>query len=401
MTRFRYRATDDKGQAVTDTMEARTARQVIARLHERGLTISAVEEIDKPRGLLRVSERLTMQELQAFVRQLHAITRSDLPLAPALKSLAADLPGGRFKAAVERLRQDIEQGLSLDEALEKRHAAFPQVFVDIVRAGQAAGNLSGVLQLYLHHTERVVRFRNTLKIAMTYPAIVLGVTALIVVFLLTTVVPIFGDIFNEFGGMLPMPTKLLVSASRTFNDISVWMAIAIVVFCIGLYLLRRNIAHFESGRIGLDWLRLHTPFYGRLHYLLAVSRFARTLSLMLASRASLLPGLELAGAASGSALLRRAVDEASLRIANGDRLADAFAATGFFSYHFCWLLRLGEERGEAEIALEGAADAMEQELSAKDRLLGNLLSPFLIVIVGVIIGGIVVSLYLPVFSFGF
>ncbi len=122
---------------------------------------------------------------------------------------------------------------------------------------------------------------------------------------------------------------------------------------------------------------------------------------MLASRASLLPGLELAGAASGSALLRRAVDEASLRIANGDRLADAFAATGFFSYHFCWLLRLGEERGEAEIALEGAADAMEQELSAKDRLLGNLLSPFLIVIVGVIIGGIVVSLYLPVFSFGF
>lgn len=400
MTRFRYRAVDDKGKAFSDTMEAASARQVVARLRERGLTVNTVEELDKPRGLLRVSEQLTWEELQLFTQQLHAITHSDLPLAPALKTLADDLHGGHLKSAIEALYRDIEQGLSLDEALERRHAHFPALFADIVRAGQAAGNLSGVLQMYLRYTERMVAMKGALKSAMVYPLLVVAVGLCIMVFMLMTVIPLFADMFQEFGGPLPAPTRFWVGVSDSFRLYWPYLLVGGLVAAGAVYLVRKSLVRIETGRIALEWLRLRMPVWGRLRYLMVVSRFARTLALLLASRVPMMQSLELAGAVSGSPLLQRALDDAALRIANGERLADAMAGTGFFAYHFCWLLGMGEDRGEAELALDGAADAMERELAGRDRMFGALLGPLLVIVVGGIIGIMVFSLYLPIFALG-
>ncbi len=400
MTRFKYRATDADGNAFVDTMEAQSARQATAKLQERGLTVNSVEEVNKPRGLLRVSKQLTWDELHLFTQQLHAITRTNLPLPAALRSLAADLKGSRLKPILEELQRDVEQGVALDEAIERQQGAFPPLYADIIRAGQATGNLPGVLYLYLRHTERMLSLKGTLKTALAYPVMVIILGAAIMGFMLLYVVPIFADIFTEFGGRLPRPTQFWVNASDNVARYWPQMLIGIAGAVVAFYALRRFIESFDRGRIRLDWLRLHIPVVGHLRYLLAVSRFARTLAMLLASRAPLLTSLELAAAASGSPLLQRAVEEACLRVAGGERIADALAGTGFFAYHFCWLLGMGEDRGEAELALENVAETMESELRAQDRTLGVMLGPSLIVIVGLLVASLVISLYLPIFTLG-
>lgn len=400
MTRFRYRATDAKGDPFMDTMEADSARQVTVKLQERGLTVNSVEEVGKPKGLLRISKQLNWDELHLFTQQLYAITRTNLPLPAALRSLAADLKGSRLKPVLEAIQKDVEQGVALDVAIEKQHEAFPPLFADVVRAGEATGNLAGVLQLYLRHTERMLTLKGTLKTALAYPVIVVLLGTVLMGFLLTRVMPMFAEIFTEFGGDLPAPTKFWIRMGDTVSQDWPSLCIGVAVVLTTLHLIRRGMERFEGGRVRLDWLRLHTPLVGHLRYLLAVSRFSRTLAMLLASRAPLLPSLDLAAAASGSPLLQRAVAEASLRVAGGERIADALSGTGFFAYHFCWLLGMGEDRGEAELALENAAETMESEILSKDKILGATLAPVMVIIVGLLIGSVVFSLYLPIFTLG-
>ncbi len=400
MTRFRYRATDADGKAFVDSMEAESARKVTARLRERGLTVNSVMEVDKPRGFFRVSKQLNWEELHLFTQQLYAITRTSLPLPAALKSLAADLKSSRLKPVLESIQKDVEQGVSLDAAIDKQYEAFPSLFADVIKAGEATGNLSGVLQIYLHHTERMLALKGTLKTSLAYPLVVVLLGMLIMGFLLVKVVPVFAEIFTEFGGDLPAPTKFWVNMGDVVLYDWPMICLSITGTIMTLYLIRRLMERFERGRIRLDWLRLHTPIIGRIRYLHAVSRFSRTLAMLLASRVPVLPSLELAAAASGSPLLQNAVGEANLRVAGGERIADALAGSGFFAYHFCWLLGMGEDRGEAELALESAAETMEGELLSRDRVLGSTIAPVIIIIVGLLIASLVVSLYLPIFTLG-
>jgi len=400
MTRFRYRATDADGKPYVDTMEADSARQVTKKLQERGLTVNTVAAVDKPKGLLHISKELSWEELRLFTQQLYAITRTNLPLPAALRSLAADLKGSRLKPVLEGIQKDVEQGVSLDAAIEKQHEAFPPLFSDVVKAGEATGNLSGVLQIYLHHTERLLNLKGTLKMALAYPLMVVLLGAFIMGFLLTKVVPVFAEIFMEFGEHLPAPTRFWINVSNTVSHKWPSIVLCITVIIIALYLLRKVMARFEGGRIRLDWVRLHIPIIGRLHYLLAMTRFTRTLAMLMTSGAPILQSLELAAAGSGSPMLQRAVEEASLRVAGGERIADALAGTGFFAYHFCWLLGMGEDRGEAELALENAAEIMESEILGRDKMLGITLAPVAIITVGLVIGNFIVAMYLPIFTLG-
>lgn len=400
MTLYRYRAVDDQGQPIEDTMEAGSARQVTQRLHERGLTVNAVEELHKERGLFRISKRLTWDDLNLFSEQLVAIARSELPLAPAIKALAADLRNPRLKPVLDRLGQDLERGASLEEAIMNQHTSFPKLYPAIIKAGEATGNLAGVLQLLTNYSSRIVGLRNTLQMALAYPITVIVIAACVISFMLLKVVPVFAEIFHEFGGQLPAPTLFWVrmgdSLQRHWSGIIIGVSVLIIAVQVGRRVLRRT----ETGRCWLDSIRLHVPMLGHLHYLLALSRFSRTLGVLLASRVPVLESLELAAAASDSPLLQRAAEEAGLQVAGGERIADALAGTGFFGHHFCWLLATGEDRGEADTALESLAIGFDREVASRDKLLSVMASPVLIVILGGIIVSIIVSLYLPIFSLG-
>ncbi len=400
MTQYKYRTVDEEGTAVEGTMDASSARQVTRRLQERGLTVNTVEELHAPKGLLRVSPRLTWDELALFSDQLSAVARSDLPLAPALRALSQDLRGSRLKPVLDGLHKDLEAGATLEEALRNQHEAFPKLYATVIQAGESSGNLSGVLQLLCRHSARLVNLRHSLRVALTYPAVLLVLGTLILWFMLVKVVPVFAEIFGEFGAAMPAPTRFWVGTAQFMAEKWTVLIIGACLVIIATHLGGRMLRQSPSGRSWLDWVKLHVPVLGRLYYLMAVERFARTLALLLYSRVAVLDSLELAAAASDSAQLQRAVDEAILQVASGETISDSLAGTGFFGHHFCWLLGTSEERGEVEQALDALADSYQREVGTRDNMIAALLSPAIVVILGLLIASVVISLYLPIFTLG-
>lgn len=400
MTEFRYRAVDSQGEAVTGTMEAVTAHEATQALSEKGLTVNAVIEAHPQRGIPNRNRPLSWDDLQIFTEQLASIVKGGLPLAQSLHFLAQDLRHPRLKFLLEALHADLDKGESLETAIARQGDAFPKVFTAMVRAGESTGNLAGVTQLMADYSSRRVQMKNALQVTLAYPVLVTIACAAVLSFLLIKVVPVYANIFAEIGGQLPAPTRFWVGLSREFAaSWPFWFGGALFLALV-LQLTRRILARSESGILWLDTVRMRMPGIGRMFYLAAAGRFARTLSLLLVSRVPVVESLQLAGAVSGSPLLQQAVDAAARAVSGGERMADALNKTGLFSAHFCWLLATGEERGEAEAALESYAEACEREVQMRDRIMGLLFMPVTVVLLGLLVGSLAISLYLPIFTLG-
>jgi type IV pilus assembly protein PilC len=400
MPLYEYRAVDGSGAAVTGTMEERSAYRVTSLLGERGLQVNDVARVDRRAGLIHLTARLGWDDLHFLNEQLLAITRSGLPLTPALKNLAQDLHRPRLRRALEALHREVDRGRTLEEAVLAHREYFPALYASIIRAGERSGNLPGVLAILTDYSGRQLEVRNRVQTAAAYPLLVLLISALVIVFLNMRVVPHFAAIFAEFGQGLPGPTRFWIGTSQFVSAhlAGVLMFIA-VLFGLGVALAIAT-SRWQSMGIAFDWLKTKLPVVGKVYYAGSVARFSRTLGLLLASRVPVLESLDLAAAGSGNALLRRAVYEASPLVAQGLRIADALESTRFFGHSFCWLLAVGEERGEAEVSLLSLADSYERQMAGLDRMISVLLSPLLIVVVGGVIGFMVLSLYLPIFTLG-
>jgi len=400
MTQYSYRAVDSEGQDLSGTMEGSSTRHVAQILQERGLTVNEVRETYPKRGLLRVVQSLTWDDIEICCQHLHSIAKGGMPLGPPLKHLAEDLRNPRLKPVLERMHQDLENGVSLEEAVERQRGALPRVFPAILRAGEASGNLAGVLQLLVEYAARMVQLKNTLQTVMIYPMLLIFASALVLWFLMVKVVPVYAEIFRDFGTKLPAPTVFWVGVSDGLSAMGWEWVLVLGGAVAALYGVRRLLERTQTGRVWSDTILLHLPGIGRTYYLVSAGRFARTLSLLLTSRVPILNSLELAGSVSGSAQIERAAEEAAVGVAGGERLSDALGRTKLFGAHFRWLLSTGEDRGEAETALDSFADACQREVMLRDKMLGLFIAPALIVIMGILIGSIVISLYLPIFSLG-
>lgn len=400
MTKFRYRAVDSEGNAVEDTIDGQSAHGVTRKLQERGLSVSSVEEAFPERGLLRVSNRLQWEDLQLLSEQLAAILRSGLPLVPSLKALADDLRHPRLKPVLDGLHQDLDRGVALEDAMERQHDRFPSVYPALIRAGEASGNLPGVLGLISEHATRMVDIKHRIQTAMIYPTILAVAATGIVIFLMLKVVPVFRDIYGDLGGHLPAPTRLLVNISAWLQGAWPAVIVAMAGLVVGLLALYGAMNRTQGGRCRLELLRLYAPWIGLTYHLAIQSRFCRMMSLLLASRVPVLDAIELAAAGAGSAVLARASEDAVLSVASGERLCDALENTHFFGHDAIWLLKTSEERGEAEQAFDSLATRFEREVAAHDQLVGVMAGPIFVIGLGVLVAFIVVALYLPIFSLG-
>lgn len=400
MAEYRYRAVDDLGQPVEGVMEEASAHRVTSILRERGLTVNTVSPVEPAPGILRVSKRMKWEEVQLFTEQLASVTRSGLPLPPAVRAMSMDLRSPRIQGILHHLHHDLERGLSFEEALARQHDAFPPLYCAIVRAGEKAGNLHGVLQMMSGYAGRMVNLKHQLQLSLAYPFMLMVVAVLIIAFLLTKVVPVYAEIFEEFGGHLPWNTKLLLFLSDVIRYHWTELLTGVSLGVIGLAVLWRLIRRGEGGRRLLESLRIRIPVMGRLYYLLSVARFARTLALLLRSGVPVVESMELAAASSGSANVEFAVGDAALHVASGERISDALGMTGYFGHNFCWLVSTGEERGEADEALDSAADMYERETAVRDRLLATFMAPTIIIITGLIVGFMVIAMYAPIFTIG-
>lgn len=404
MTQYRYTAVDSEGAPQAGEMSADSAREATARLQERGFTVNRMERADAAGGLLRVSQRLTWDELSLFAEQLRAMVQSGLPLPATLQALAADMDRPRMKKALDAIRHDLERGIPLHEAVERRHDAFPRVFPALIKAGETSGNLPGVLEVLSRYAADSARQRQELAAALTYPAILFAVLTGIAVYYNVSVFPLLREnidrgadgVLSHYADARPGVSAVVdwfLYESGNLQIIAALAALA-VVGLIARGVMRRS----EAGRYWLDWLLLHLPSAGRAHYLAALARMNQTLALLLRSRVPMIESLDLAGAASGSPVMQEALERASTRVAAGDRFADSLAKHALFGRDYCWLVGTAEDRGDLVQTLDSLAQRYQAQSDTQAKTWTSLLNGGLILAAGVVVLVFFLSFYSPVFG---
>ena len=400
MALFAYRAVDDQGNPAAGTIEEASARRVVLALQGQGLKVNSVDRIGP--GPLRFGRRtsLTWSELHQLNSQLVMITRGGLPLAPSIAAMARDVRRPRLRAILEEIRLDLEAGKPIEDAFARHPESFSPVYMALVRAGERSGNLSGIFLHLSDYSRSMVQLKNRLQEILTYPIILVLSACILISFLLLKVVPVFSDVFKDFGGRLPAPTQILVSVSNFLAchlaAISAGLALFVFAAILGILVARR----VDGAAYVRDLIKSWTPILGRLYVRASLVRFCRTLHLMLESNVPLPDSLELSAAAAGNAVLAGAIGKVSRGVAGGASLADSLEHTHYFDRGFCWLLRNAEQRGELQNALVVLEDEYDRTLSHMQATLLNVTGPAIVVAVGIIVGFIVVALYMPIFSLG-
>ncbi|MBX3176606.1 MAG: type II secretion system F family protein [Candidatus Hydrogenedentes bacterium] len=400
MTRYRYRAHNAAGHHVDDETEASSPFELIESLQAEGFTVTAVEPVGRNRLHLPGFQALRWEELRLFSEQLEAIFRSGYPLVPALAALAADIHHPALRQATEQLQSDLKSGRSLDEAFRMQEHRFPPIFGALMRAGEATGNLAGVLEMMTQHATRMAAMKHRIKSTLAYPLVLLVSAASVVLYQLLYVVPVFAEIFSEVGGVLPAPTRFLLYVSKVLVNYWPILTIAAPVLALGAVVLYLALRRTREWRHMFDTCLLYIPGAGMAYQNLVQARFCRTLALLLSARIPMIDALTLAGAASGSAVLERGIERAASAISEGGRLVDALRQTAFFSPSFYWLLGTAEERDQVEDALGNLAENAERSLRAREDMLGSLVTPAITVLAGAAVGFIVLAMYLPIFDLG-
>lgn len=346
------------------------------------------------------ARKLSWDELRFLAHELEAITRGGFPMVPALASLARDMKRSRLKDVVEAIGADLARGESLEQALKRQGNRFPPLVLALVRAGEASGDLTGVLALVSAHARSMCRITQSIRRALIYPAVLVLTSFLIFGFLLVYVVPPFQETFAAFGLKPPGLTLGFFAVSALLRAYGAAIGGGLLLAALLATILVRGTAAPETRRYWADLLLLLIPWYGRVYHAILQTRFSRTLRLLLASRLPAVESIVLAGAATGNAVAERAAEAASAQVAAGECLADALHGTGFFSHKFCWLLGAGEDRGGVEDALEHIADNLEREVGASEELFGALFAPLVTIVVAGLVGLFLIGLYVPIYEAG-
>jgi type IV pilus assembly protein PilC len=393
-TTYAYRVRDRKGSLVTGEIQADSADLVLAKLREQHFIPLEVKE--KRAGLGRefhiLPEKAKLKDLAVFSRQFATMVNSGLPLLRTLAILEEQTGSKYLAKVVGNIRLEVEQGTSLSGAMTKHPRAFSDLYVSMVRAGETAGTLDDVLLRLADTLEREVSLRRQIKSAMTYPIVVTGLVLVILTAMLVFVVPTFKDLYKQLGGTLPLPTRVLVAVS----DIVRSYFLVVVGVIVGLAFLFR---WWKRGPGALTWdkFKLRIPIFGKLFHKSALSRFARTLSVLNRSGVPILQALEIVQETVGNQLVANAVKDLQAGVKEGESIAAPLARHPVFPPMVVQMMAVGEETGALDTMLEKVANFYDEEVAATVESLTAMIEPLLIAVVGLAVGAIVISLYLPTF----
>ncbi|MFD1721182.1 type II secretion system F family protein [Amnibacterium endophyticum] len=396
---FDYRARSRAGKLVKGNIEVASESAAVAKLTAMGLAPITLVERQPGTGLNReinlgfLGPGFKINDLAVMTRQLATMTASGLALLRAVTVVADQTENTKLKAMLQDVGREIETGTSFSEALAK-HRDIPLIMVSMLRAGEAGGFLDIALAAVATTFEKEAKLRATVKSAMTYPVVVLMIALLAVVGMLLFIVPIFKDMFEGMGSQLPAPTQLLVNLSNNM----VWILPLGVVGAIAA-------AAFYRAQKNQDWFRrlthpllLRVPIFGPLMTKVAVSRFARNLSNMTSAGVPLLKALQIVGAASGNWVIEQTANRVAESVRVGGSMAGPLAEEKHFPSMVVQMIAVGEESGSVDTMLGRVADFYDEEIDATAAALTSLIEPIMIVILGGVVGGMVVALYMPIFS---
>jgi len=394
MPNFKYRAKDQQGKAVSATLEAKDKTALVELLRKRDLIIISVEET-KGRALKVTGKaKVKMDDLVIFSRQLATMVDSGIPLVQALDVLAEQIERPGFQAVVAGLRDNIETGSSLSEALSRHPGIFSALFVNMVRAGESSGMLDDILERLADYLEKSNALAHKVKSSFIYPGLVVSMAIIITSVLIFKVVPTFKGIFDTLGGELPVITQMLISFSN-FARRSAPLLLG------GLFLLAfslRRVIRTKKGRMQLDKTVLRLPIVGVLLRKVAIARFSRTLSTLVKSGVPILNSLEIVARTSGNKVVEAAVDQVRTNIREGENIAEPLARSGVFPPMVTRMIGVGEQTGELEKMLAKISDFYEEQVDTAVSGLTSLIEPIIIVFLGVVVGGIVAAMFLPIFK---
>jgi len=396
---FAYKVRDKSGKLVEGQLEAENAQLVVSKLRSMGYVPIEIEQqgkqsLSKDLKIPFFSDRIKLKDVSVFSRQFATMINSGLSMLRSLYILAEQTESKPLAAVVNQVRMDVERGASLSAALAKHPKAFNRLYVAMVRAGEAGGVLDSVLQRLATTIEKQVELRRKVKSAMTYPAVVSILVLLLVTAMLLFVIPMFQGIYGQLGGKLPVPTQILIDVSNVIRKLW-WVVFGVEIAAVWAF--RRWIAS-EEGRKRWDAIKLKMPVFGGLARKTALARFGRTLSALVRSGVPILESLDIVQETSGNWVVSEAVRDTAQQVKRGEPLSRRLEEHDVFPPMVVQMMAVGEETGALDEMLDKIADFYDQEVEATVNALTSLIEPILIVVMGVVIGGMIISLYLPMFD---
>ncbi len=393
---FAYQARDAAGKTVTGVTEALNQDNAVSSLMSRGLMVLSIEQ-KSARTQQKKAITVKSDELVVFTRQLATMVEAGLPLVSSLTALyeqADPKKQLRLRSVIGDLTARVQSGESFNEALSRQPRVFSRLYISMVRAGESGGLLSEILDRLAGFLEASSRLRKKVKSAMTYPIIVVVLAFLITAFLIIKVVPVFAGIFEDFDSALPAPTQILLNFSAFCQ--SYWWVILIGM--IAAYVGFKAFISTKSGRDFWDKYKLKMPVFGPLAHKIAMSRFSRTFAQLIRSGVPILEVIDIVAETSGNNMVEYGIRRVGQDVEKGDNLASALGKENIFPPMMVRMVGAGESTGKIDEMLEKMADFWDEEIEAMLNALTSLIEPMLIVFLGVVVGGIVIALFMPIFK---
>ncbi|MGH7382914.1 MAG: type II secretion system F family protein [Candidatus Methylomirabilales bacterium] len=396
MAVFTYSGRTRTGQTINGEMEAPNREAVVAQLRRQQVMATAVtpKARDIALNIPGLGAKVGDRDLAVVTRQLATMIDAGLPLVQCLDILAQQQEKKVFQKALHDIRMAVEGGATFSASLKRHPKIFSTLYTNMVEAGEAGGILDTILNRLAAYIEKAMALKKRVKTAMFYPSTIVTVAVVVVIFLLIYVIPTFEQLFAGFGATLPLPTVIVLEASRIVRSYILLILAGIVAAVVGLRFYYRT----PGGKMAIDRLLLRLPVFGPLIRKVAVAKFTRTLGTLVSSGVSILEGLDITARTAGNKVVEEAVLKARTAIAQGKTIAEPLQASGVFPLMVVQMIAVGEQTGALDRMLNKIADFYDEEVDVAVAGLTSLLEPLLVIFLGVIIGGVVIAMYLPIFK---
>ena len=409
---FRYKAKAPGGRTVTGTLTAQNESDAVGQLRRQGLTVIGITSgrtaIASGRGksgggFLAMSlggsasaknARVKTQEMVVFTRQLSTMISAGIPVVEALEILGEQTPNAGFKAVITEIVADLRSGKDLSQAFARHPRLFPNIFVNMLKAGEASGQLDTVLDRLAGYQEAAAALKQEIRSAMTYPVVSLTLIIGISIFLLVFIIPKFQTMFDSMNVELPGITKALLATSRALREnFLIFLTGAVALFTLGLMYIKT-----QRGLRQFHWLLLRLPVFGPLFSKVAISRFSRTFATLIQSGVPILGALEIVQETSGNVIISDAIEKASKSVRQGENLGGPLAQTKAFPPMVTRMISIGEKTGALESLLEKIGEFYDREVKTTVESLTSLIEPIMISVMGFLVGGMVLAIFMPIFK---
>lgn len=393
MSSFIYNAKDADGKTISGIMEAASQAEAADILHKKNLIVLSINPAHAKKEKSK-DKKIKLDELVIFSRQLATMIDAGIPLVQALKILSEQIEMPAFKRVITAIHHDIESGVNFCDCLARHPKVFSELYINMARAGEISGKLDEVLDRLATYLEKTAALNRKIRSSLVYPAVVVTMAFAITAVLLLKVVPTFKSIFDMLGGQLPLPTQILIAVSEGFKK----LFFVFVIFFMIMGALFKKYVSTQRGRYNFDSFILKVPVLGMLFRKVALAKFARTFATLIRSGVSALNSLEIVAKTAGNRVVEKVILSARDSVKNGEPISLMLSKSVVFPPMVCRMIGVGEKTGQLEKMLSKIADFYDEQVDAAVSALTSMIEPMVIAFLGVVIGGIVISLFLPIFK---